>query len=91
MNNNTRAAIKKAGGFGGRPAGRMKLQNRAYPKPAPLSSLKVFIGELLLFGNKQQKEFWPFFEVLLAQYIQNLTEYTSELLQPKNSAEGSIG
>ena len=40
MNVNTRAGIKKAGGFGGRPAGRNKLYCKPYPKPALLSSLR---------------------------------------------------
>jgi hypothetical protein len=40
-----------------------------YPKPAPLSSLKLFMGELLLFGNKRRKVFWPFFDAALRQYV----------------------
>ncbi len=67
MNKNARAAIKKAGA-GRQPAGRYKLQNRTYPKPAPLSSLKTLIGEILLFGNKQRKEFWWLFDSKLRQF-----------------------
>ncbi|MCP4611792.1 MAG: hypothetical protein GY845_24075 [Planctomycetes bacterium] len=68
MNTKTKTPIKKAGGFGGRPAGRNKLQKRAYPKPAPLSSLKMLIGELLIFGNEQRKETWWLFDSKLRQF-----------------------
>lgn len=66
-------------------AKRYELQTKTYPKTAQLSSLKVFIGELLLFGNKQRKEFWELFGILLTQYVQNLTEYTSEPPESTNS------
>ena len=66
----TKAAIKKAGA-GRRPAGQHKLRYEAYRKPAPLSSLKVQIGELLLFGDKQRRELWSLFEVLLVQYLED--------------------
>lgn len=42
---------------------------KQYRKAMPLSTLKLGIGELLLFGNKKQKVFWPFFNAILRQYI----------------------
>jgi hypothetical protein len=42
---------------------------KAYPKTESLSSLKMLIGGLLLFGNKNQKVFWPFFDATLRQYV----------------------
>lgn len=51
-------------------AGKIKLHDEAYQKAESLSSLKLQIGELLLFGNKQRKEFWSLFEILLIQYIE---------------------
>ena len=65
-----------------------ELHHKVYTKPIMLSSLKILIGEILLFGNKQRKEVWVLFEVLLTQYVQSLTEHPSELLKSKNSAEG---
>ena len=57
--------IKKAArAFGGQAAKRNRLQNRIYQKIIPLSN-KNFLGELLLFGDHQSREFWPAFEVLL--------------------------
>jgi hypothetical protein len=50
-------------------AGKKKLQNETYPKPAQLSSLKMLIGELLIFGNKERKETWWLFETKLRQYV----------------------
>jgi hypothetical protein len=50
-----------------------KLRIEPYQQSAPLSSLKLQIGELLLFGNKQRREFWSVFEVLLRQYLGNKT------------------
>ena len=41
-----------------------------YPKAGSESTLKLFIGEVLLFGNWQRKEFWEFFEALLVQFYQ---------------------
>lgn len=41
---------------------------KPYRGHAPLSSLKLQIGELLLFGNKQCGELWSLVEVLLRQY-----------------------
>jgi len=48
------------------PAAKTNRQRiKQYPKATPMSSLKLAIGELLLFGNKQRKEFWLLFEALL--------------------------
>lgn len=87
MNMNTRAAIKKAAA--GTAAKKNELHNKAYRKPVPLSSLKTLIGELLIFGNKERKEFWQLFEVLLTQYVQNLTEYPSE--RPRAATSEKVG
>ncbi len=46
-----------------------ELRNKAYPKAESLSSWKMLIGGLLLFGNKSQKVFWPFFDATLRQYV----------------------
>jgi len=46
----------------------IEQQRTAYRKADALSSMKLQIGELLLFGNKQRGEFWSLFEVLLRQY-----------------------
>jgi hypothetical protein len=51
-------------------AGKSELRIEPYQKSEPLSNLKLKIGELLLFGNKQHSEFWSLFEVLLIQYIE---------------------
>ena len=59
--------IKKAG-LCGRPAGK-ELQRLSYLKPAQQSNLKFEIGTLLLFGDKQQKLFWPLLDVMLRQYF----------------------
>jgi hypothetical protein len=42
---------------------------KAYPKAESVSSLKILVGGLLLFGNKNQKVFWPLFDALLRQYV----------------------
>ncbi|NIV13965.1 MAG: hypothetical protein GWN62_22615 [Aliifodinibius sp.] len=67
MNKNTRAGIKKAAGLTA--AGQKQLHNKAYHKSVQLSSLKTLIGEFLLFGNKQRKEFWILFESRLRTYV----------------------
>lgn len=46
-----------------------KQHSKVYCKPVPLSSLKEQIGELLLFGNEQRREFWWLLESLLIQYL----------------------
>jgi len=46
-----------------------KRHSKGYPKADSLSSWKMLIGGLLLFGNKQQKVFWPFFDAMLRQYV----------------------
>jgi hypothetical protein len=49
-------------------APKINLQSKPYQKTSQVSSLKLQIGELLLFGNKQRREFWSVFEILLMQY-----------------------
>lgn len=63
---NTRAGIKNAAGLTA--AKKNKLRYEAYRKGKPLSTLKMQIGEFLLFGNKQQKEFWWLFDSKLRQF-----------------------
>ncbi len=68
-----KAAIKKAAGL---TAAKKNTQHRrAYQKATPLSrnNLKLQIGELLLFGNEQRREFWWLFEVLLVRYVQDVS------------------
>lgn len=62
--------VKKelAARFSQQAAGKNHSQNKAYRKSAQLSSLKVFIGELLLFGNKERKETWWLFDSKLRQF-----------------------
>ena len=67
MKTKMKLTIKKAAA--GTAAGKMKLQDKAYLKADSLSSLKLIIGGLLLFGDKDQKVFWPFFDVTLRQYV----------------------
>jgi len=50
-------------------AGNIKQQTEPYQNGNSLSSLKLIIGGLLLFGNKDKKVFWPFFNAMLRQYI----------------------
>ena len=38
------------------------LQNETYRKSTQLSNFKLFIGELLILGNKQRREFWWLFD-----------------------------
>ncbi|MBL7146946.1 MAG: hypothetical protein ISS76_22095 [Phycisphaerae bacterium] len=92
--------VKKepAARLGQQAASKNHLQNKTYLKPLQISrsNLKENLG-LLLFRlqnsltQKQHKIGWQLFEVLLTQYIQNLTECPSEPLKSKNSAEGGIG
>lgn len=51
-------------------ARKSKLQFESYQKGKSLSSLKFQIGELLLFGDKQQMNFWKRFELKLRQYLE---------------------
>jgi len=55
-------------------AGTNKLHAIAYRTPALPSSLKLAIGELLLFGDKQQRAFWPLFEAMLVQFYQGVSQ-----------------
>ena len=49
-------------------AGQTEFQNLQYSKPAMKSSLKIHIGELLLFGDRKQGNFWKRFESKLRRY-----------------------
>jgi hypothetical protein len=51
-------------------AGKNLSQDKSYRRPILLSNLKLRIGELLLFGDKQNRETWNLFEVLLTQHIE---------------------
>ena len=62
-----KTGIKKAG-FA-EPAIQNELHCEAYRKSAQLSMLKLHIGEVLLFGDKQQRPFWPLLDVMLRQYF----------------------
>ena len=55
-------------------AGTNKLHAIAYRTPALPSGLKLAIGELLLFGDKQQRAFWPLFEAMLVQFYQGVSQ-----------------
>ena len=45
------------------------LTDELYPQTKSLSSLKIIIGGLLLFGDNSKKVFWPFFDAMLRQYV----------------------
>jgi hypothetical protein len=47
-----------------------KLQTKGYNNSQIKSRLKEQIGKILLFGNKQQKGFWPFLSVILQRYYE---------------------
>ena len=46
-----------------------KRQHAQYRKVPAVSSLKMLIGELLIFGNEQRKETWWLFDSKLRQYV----------------------
>ena len=66
-------------------AGTNKLHTIAYRSAPPVSSLKILIGGLLLFGNKSQKVFWPFFDATLRQYLDLKLASQSALEQPEST------
>ena len=47
----------------------IKLHQIAYRQTKSLSKTKIIIGGLLLFGDKNEQAFWPFFSAILRQYI----------------------
>ena len=49
-------------------------RNKSYRSRRNRSSIKLAIGELLLFGNKQREEFWQLFESLLAVLYQSVPQ-----------------
>ena len=59
---------KKAAGLTAAQQNALRLE--AYPQAGSESTLKLFIGVVLLFGNGQRREFWEFFEALLVQFYQ---------------------
>jgi len=62
-------------------------RNGSYRSAPALSSLKMLIGGLLLFGNKSQKAFWPFFDTTLRQYLDLKLACQSER-EPLQSTNG---
>jgi len=70
-----------------------ECHNELYPSVKSLSSLKILIGGLLLFGNRNQKVFWPFFEATLRQYVNLRVASQSGSDKPgaTKSGQGSIG
>ena len=50
------------------PAGNVR-QTLSDRKPAQQSRLKLQIAELLLFGDNNQKQFWPLLDIMLQQYV----------------------
>lgn len=49
--------------------GQSHFWDKLYPQSESVSSLKILIGGLLLFGDRSQTVFWQFFEVMLRQYV----------------------
>lgn len=45
------------------------LPNKPYQRTSQESSMKLIVGGLLLFGDKNKTVFWPFFDVTLRLYI----------------------
>jgi len=70
-----------------------KRHHKPYPKAESLSTLEMLIGALLLFGNKDQKVFWPFFEAMLLQDIslKLASEKTSHKPGATNSGQTVVG
>ena len=62
----TKAPIKMAAA--GTATRKSKLRFDPYQTDKPRSSLKFQIGELLLFGDSQQRNFWERFESRLRLY-----------------------
>jgi hypothetical protein len=58
----------KKAAAGARTAAGNKLHRIAYPKIESLTSWKMLVGGLLLFGDKKKKVFWPFFDAMLRHY-----------------------
>ena len=76
------------------PAARKNKQHcKSYPKAESLSSWKMLIGGLLLFGNKNQKVFWPFFDATLRQYedLRLVSKDASDKPGATKSDNGGIG
>ena len=69
------------------------IHHTTYRKAIPLSSWKMFIGGLLLFGNKSQKVFWPFFDATLRQYLDHrqVSKSGSDKPGAKNSRQRVSG
>ena len=59
---------ERAARLGQQAAAKNQSQDRPYPKGDSLSRRKTLIGELLLFGNKQRKEFWWLFDSKVRQF-----------------------
>ena len=91
MKMRTKTPIKKA--VAGTTAGNIKLHRISYPKAESLSSWKMLIGGLLLFGKKDQKVFWPFFDATLRQYedLRVVSKNGSDRLGANNSRQRVSG
>ena len=74
-------------------AGKSKLLIEPYQKRKRLSSLKLIVGGLLLFGNKKQNAFWPFFDAMLRQYLdlKLASENTSDKPGATNGVQRVVG
>lgn len=84
MNGRTKTPEKeRAACFAQQAALTNTLHNESYRTAPAMSRLKVLIGGLLLFGNKNQKAFWPLFDATLRQYVDLRSAYLSELQQPE--------
>lgn len=67
--------------------------NKEYLSVKSLSTLKIIIGGLLLFGNKERRAFWPLFDVLLRQLVdlRLAPKHGSQEPGATKSGKGGIG
>ena len=86
--------IKKAGaGLGARRPATTNLLKPSYQRLSSLSSLKVIIGGLLLFEDKNEKEFWPSFDAMVREYVDLRLAPQSVREKPgtTNAGQGVVG
>jgi hypothetical protein len=68
-------------------------RNKAYLSTKSLSTLKIIVGGLLLFGNAERRAFWPLFDVLLRQLedLKLASQSRSNKTGQTKSGNGGVG